>query len=235
MLGVLVNTAAVLVGSGIGMLFQKAIPEKIAKAAMTAIALCTVYIGISGALKGENTLILIVSMLLGTIIGTALDLDGKIEHLGNYVERRFQKKDGQVTVAQGFVTASLLFCMGSMTIVGSLNAGLYGDYELLFTKSLLDFISSMMLSVTLGIGVICAGGFVLVFQGALVLLAAALRPVLTDSAIAEMTCAGSVMIIGMGLNMLGVTKLKIANYLPALVVAPIVCYFAPMLSGLLGS
>lgn len=232
MIGVIVNTAAVLIGSTIGLLFKKAISDKIAKAAMTVIALCTMYIGISGALKGENTLILIVSMLLGTIIGTALDIDGKIERLGLSIEKRFRKEDGQVTVAQGFVTASLLFCMGSMTIVGSLNAGIFGDNELLFTKSLLDFISSIMLSVSLGIGVMCSGAFVLVFQGALVLLAVALKPILTDSAIAEMTCAGSVMIIGISLNMLGVTKLKIANYLPALIVAPILCYVAPYITNL---
>lgn len=232
MLGVIVNTAAVLIGSTIGLLFKKAIPEKIAKAAMFAIALCTIYIGVSGALKGENTLILIVSMLLGTIVGTLLDIDGKIEGLGKRIENKFQREDGHISVAQGFVTASLLFCMGSMTIVGSLNSGLFGDNELIFTKSLLDFFSSMMLSVTLGIGVMCSGAFVFVFQGILVLLAFALRPILTDSAIAEMTCAGSVMIIGLGLNMLGVTKLKIANYLPALVIAPILCYLIPLVAGL---
>jgi len=232
MIGVIVNTAAVLIGSGIGLLFKKAISDKIAKAAMFVISLCTLYIGISGALKGQNTLILIVSMLIGTIIGTALDIDGKIEGLGNLVGKKLQKEDGQVSVAQGFVTASLLFCMGSMTIVGSMNSGIYGDHQLIYTKSLLDFFSSMMLSVSFGIGVMCSGAFVFVFQGALVLLAVALRPVLSDAAIAEMTCAGSVMIIGLSLNMLGVTKLKIANYLPALVIAPILCYLIPLVQGL---
>ena len=232
MIGVLVNTVAVIIGSTIGLLFKKAISEKITKAAMTAIALCTLYIGISGALKGENTLILIVSMLLGAIIGTAANIDGGIERLGGFIENRFARKDGKVSVTQGFVTASLLFCIGSMTIVGSLNAGLYGDNELLFTKSLLDFISAMMLSVSLGVGVICSSAFVLVFQGLLVLLSSLLSPVLTDSAIAEMTCAGSVMIIALGLNLLGVTKIKVANFLPALVIAPIVCWAAPYISAL---
>jgi len=232
MTGVLVNTVAVVIGSTIGLLFKKAISEKITKAAMTAIALCTLYIGISGALKGQNTLILIVSMLIGTIIGTIVNIDGGIEKLGSYIENRFAGKDGKVSVAQGFVTASLLFCIGSMTIVGSLNAGLYGDNELLFTKSLLDFISAMMLSVSLGVGVLCSSAFVLVFQGALVLLSSLLAPVLTDAAIAEMTCAGSIMIIGLGLNLLGVTKLKVANYLPALVIAPVVCWAAPYISSI---
>lgn len=232
MVGVLVNTIAVIIGSTIGLLFKKAISEKITNAAMTAIALCTVYIGISGSLKGENTLILIVSMLIGTIIGTVINIDGGIEKLGTIIENRFSGKDGKVSAAQGFVTASLLFCIGSMTIVGSLNAGLYGDNELLFTKSLLDFISSMMLSVSLGIGVLCSSVFVLVFQGLLVLLSSLLAPVLTDSAITEMTCAGSVMIIALGLNLLGVTKIKVANFLPALVIAPIVCWAAPYISSI---
>ncbi len=232
MIGVLVNTVAVIIGSAIGLLFKKAISEKITKAAMTAIALCTVYIGVSGALKGENTLILIVSMLLGAIIGTAINIDGGIEKLGKSIENRFSNNDGKVSVAQGFVTASLLFCIGSMTIVGSLNAGLYGDNELLFTKSLLDFISAMMLSVSLGVGVLCSSVFVLVFQGLLVLLSSLLAPVMTDSAIAEMTCAGSVMIIALGLNLLGVTKIKVANFLPALVIAPIFCWLAPYISAI---
>ncbi|MPM91418.1 putative membrane protein YdfK [bioreactor metagenome] len=132
-------------------------------------------------------------------------------------------------MSEGFVTASLLFCIGAMTIVGSLNAGLAGDNKMLFTKSVLDFVSSIMLSVSLGIGVLCSAAFVLVFQGAIVLLAQFIAPILTDSAIAEMTCAGSIMIIGLSLNILGLTKLKTANMLPALVVVPIVCYIFSIL------
>ena len=120
-----------------------------------------------------------------------------------------------------FVTASLLFCIGAMTFVGCINAGLRQDYELLFTKSLLDCISSCMLSVTLGIGVLCSAGFVLVFQGAIVLLAQVLAPVLSDAAIAELTCCGSVMIVAISLNMLGLTKIKTADLLPALLFVPL--------------
>lgn len=224
MIGVIVNTATVILGSIIGLLCKKGIPQKVSDAIMRGIGLCTLYIGISGSLKGEDTLVLIISMVLGIIIGTLIDIDDKINRLGRQVERRFSKADGTVSVSEGFVTASLLFCIGAMTIVGSLNAGLSGDNKMLFTKSFLDFVSSIMLSVSLGIGVLCSAAFVLVFQGAIVLLAQFIAPVLTDSAIAEMTCAGSIMIIGLSLNILGLTKLKTANMLPALVIVPIVCY-----------
>lgn len=219
--GVIVNTLAVLLGSTVGLLARKGIPEKIAKACMLAIGLCTLCIGVSGMLDGENTLVLIASMVFGTAAGTLLDLDGALSRLGGAVERRFRKPGGGVSLAEGFVTASLLFCIGAMTFVGCINAGLRQDYELLFTKSLLDCISSCMLSVTLGLGVMLSAGFVLVFQGAIVLLAQVLAPVLSDAAIAELSCCGSLMIVAISLNMLGITKLKAANFLPALVFVPV--------------
>lgn len=226
MIGVIVNVLAVIAGSTIGLLFRKGISEKFTGAIMSAVALCTVYIGISGALKGENTIVLIISLVLGTAAGTALNIDGALTRLGENMEKRF--KNGNSSIAQGFVTASLLFCIGSMTIVGSITAGLTGDCEMLFTKSVLDFISSIMLTISLGIGVMTSALFVLVFQGGIVLLAGLLEPVLTAQAINEIICAGSVMIIGLGLNMLGVTKLKVANYLPAVIFVPIVLYISQL-------
>ena len=214
MLAVLINTLAVLLGSTVGLPARKGIPEKVSGAIMTAISLCTLYAGVSGMLKGENTLVLIVSMVLGTAAGTLLDLDGALARLGKAIESRFRRTDGKTSVADGFVTASLLFCIGAMTFVGCINAGLRQDYELLFT-------SSCILSVTLGIGVLCSAGFVLVFQGAIVLLAQVLAPVLSDAAIAELTCCGSVMIVAISLNMLGLTKIKTADLLPALLFVPL--------------
>ena len=222
MIGVLVNTATVIIGSLIGLLLKKGIPEKFTDAVMIGIGLCTVYIGVSGALQGENTLILIISIVIGSIIGTGIDLDQKISNLGQWVGDRFRKTEGNShSVAEGFVTGCLFFCIGAMTVVGSLNAGLTGDNEMLFTKSLLDFIASAMLSVSLGIGVLFSAAFVFAFQGSIVLLAGFLQPILTDAAIAEITCAGSLMILALGLNIIGITKIKVANYLPAIVVAPI--------------
>jgi len=224
MLGVLVNTLTVLIGSSVGLIFRKGIPDKVTGAAMTGIGLCTMYIGIDGLMAGQNVLILIASTIIGVIIGTLLDIDGKINGLGRYVEKHFGKKDGKTPVAQGFVTASLLFCIGSMTIVGSLESGLTGDNSMIYTKSLLDLISSSMLAATLGYGVLIASAFVFVFQGALVLLAGLLKPLLTDAAIAEMICSGSLIILALGLNITGITKIKVADFLPAIFVAPIICF-----------
>jgi len=225
MLGVIVNVGTVLLGSLVGLFLKRGIPKKVTEALMIGIGLCTVFIGISGALQGENTLVLILSMAIGTVIGTLLDIDRQLNRLAAYVETRFKQKDGQVTVAEGFVTASLLFCVGAMTIVGSLQAGLTGDCEMLYTKATLDLISSCVLSASLGIGVLLADAFVLVFQGGLVLLAGFIAPFLTDYAIGEMTCAGSVLIIALGLNLIGVTKIKVANYLPVILIPPFLCLF----------
>lgn len=225
MIGVFVNVATVFIGSLVGLLLKKGIPDRVTGALMAGIGLCTVYIGISGALNGENTLVLILSMAIGTIIGTLLDIDGQLNRLAAYVESKFKQENGQVTVAEGFVTASLLFCVGAMTIVGSLQAGLTGDCETLFTKATLDLISSCVLAASLGIGVMLSDIFVFVFQGGLVLLARVIAPFLTDYAIHEMTCAGSVLIIALGLNLIGVTKIKVANYLPVILIPPILCMF----------
>ncbi len=223
MIGVLVNTLAVIAGSSVGLMFRRGIPEKISKAVMTAIGLCTLYLGISGGLVGQNAIIVILALVLGAGLGTALDIDGAISRLGRWVESRFrQPMGGGASIGEGFVTASLLFCIGSMTIVGSLNAGLSGDNTMLFAKSVLDLISSTMLAVSLGLGVLLSAAFVLVFQGAIVLLAQVLAPVLSQAAIAEMSCAGSILIIGLGLNLLQLTKIKVADMLPAIVLSPVI-------------
>ncbi len=220
MIGVIVNTLTVLLGSTIGLLCKKGIPERLSDAIMKAIGLCTLAIGITGVLSGENTLILIISMVLGVLIGELLDLDGRVNRLVEKVASKTAGAGKAAQISQGFITACLLFCIGAMTIVGSLNAGLKGDQEMLFTKSLLDFISSIMLSATLGIGVLFSAVFVLVFQGGIVLLAGLLEPLLSAATISELTCCGSLMILALGLNILGITKLKVINFLPALVIVP---------------
>lgn len=232
LLGVAVNIATVLIGSTIGLVFKKGIPERVSKAAMIAIGLCTVYIGIDGALKGENTIVLIVSLVFGTIIGTLIDIDKRLESAGKFLEKKLSKKNAEEeksTVAQGFVTGCMLFCVGAMTINGSLQAGLTGNNELIYTKSILDLISSCMLSSTLGIGVIFSTVFILIFQGGLVLLSGLLSTVLSDAVINEILCCGSVMIIGLGLNILNITKIKVANFLPALVLVPLFYWLIGMI------
>ncbi len=228
--GVLANVIAVLAGSAIGLICKRGIPKKVADAIMMGIGICTVYIGVTGMIKGENQLVAIISMVIGAAIGTLLDVDRGLNALGDRVEKRFRKPDASgATVAEGFVTASLLFCIGAMTIVGSLNAGLTGDNQMLYTKSVLDFISSIMLSASLGVGVMCAAAFVLVFQGGIVLLSGVLAPVLSEAAIVELTCVGSLLIFALGLNLMNITKIKVANFLPAVFVAPVVVWAMSLL------
>ncbi len=225
MIGVLVNVATVLAGSLIGLVFKKGISKKYSDAVMVGIGFCTILIGIQGMLKGENVLVSIVSMVLGAIVGTAIDIDGKLSKAGDFLSSKLKKGNSdKVSVTEGFVTASLVFCVGAMTIVGSLNSGLKGDHTMIFTKSTLDFFSSMMLASSLGIGVPFAAIFIFVFQGGLVLLSGVLAPLLSDGAIAEITCVGSLMIMALGFNLTGLGKFKVANYTPALAFAPAVCF-----------
>ena len=222
MLGVFVNVATVLLGSAVGLLFKKGIPEKISQAVMIGLGLCTLYIGISGSLCGENPLIVIAAVVLGAIVGTLLNIDGAINTMAEKVEKKFPKEGKGGSLAQGLVTATLLFCVGSMTVTGSIQAGITGDNSVLLTKATLDLVSSMMLSASLGIGVMLAAGRVLVIQGGLVLLSGLVAPFLSAGAVNEMTCVGSLLIIMIGTNLMGITKLKVADYLPAIVFAPII-------------
>ena len=222
MLGVIVNVITVLVGASIGLLFKKGIPERVSKAAMIGLGACTLYIGISGSLCGENVLILIGAVVLGAITGTLLNIDGAINRLAEKVENKFRKEGQKASVAEGLVTATLLFCVGSMTVTGSIQAGLTGDNSVLITKATLDLVSSMMLASSLGVGVLLSAGAVFVIQGGLVLLAGCLAPFMTTGAINEMTCAGSLLIVMIGTNLMGITKIKVADYLPAILFAPLI-------------
>ena len=223
MIGVFANTATIIIGSIIGLLIKKGLSERIANAMTTATALAVVYIGIDGMLNGENTLILVLSMVIGGVIGTLLNLDGHLESLGNKIENKFSNGNGKI--ADGFVSATLLFCVGAMTIVGSLQSGLSGNHEMLFTKSILDLISSIVLASTLGWGVMLAAVSVFAIQGSIVLLAQAVEPFLSTAVIAEMTCAGSVLILALALNMLGITKIKLMNFVPAIFIPIVLCLF----------
>lgn len=224
MLGVLVNVIAVVIGSAIGLICKKAISKRIADAIMIGVGLCIVAIGIMGILDGKNILVAVISIVLGAVVGSLIDIDKRVNDMGEWVQNRFKKKENStVSIAEGTVTASLLFCVGSMAIVGSINAGISKDYEMLFTKSVLDFISAMMLSVSLGYGVIFSAVFVLIYQGAIVLLAELVaEPLMASGAIGELNCVGSLLILALGLNLIKVAKIKVANYLPALIFVPFV-------------
>ena len=212
---VLVNTVSVVLGSFLGLRVRNRFKENLQNALMTALALCTLVIGVSGAITSGEVLCLILCMAIGTLIGEYLHIEDGINRLGSTLKTRFSR-GGNDRFTEGFVSACLLFCVGSMTIVGCLEAGVRQKYDLLFAKSLLDFFSSFTLSSAMGIGVLFSAGFVLLFQGALVLAAQGVAPFLSDAAVAEMTCVGSLLIMAIGFNLTGISKLKLMNYLPAI-------------------
>ena len=225
MISPLVNAVAIIAGSLIGILLKKGMPEQISNHVMKALGLCTLYIGVTGALQGENTLLLILSMVFGSVIGAWIDLDLRLNQLAALLEARFKKKnEGGTSIAEGFITGSLLFCVGAMAVVGSLQSGLTGDHEMIFAKSILDFIASIIFASTLGIGVAFSAILVFLYQGSIVLLANGLAPLLTDGVVAEMTSVGSLVIIALSLNLLGITKFKVMNFVPA-IFFPILLWF----------
>lgn len=230
MLGVIVNTLAVIAGGSLGLVMRKGLSERIAKAVMTAIALSTLYLGVTGMIGGKQPLVIIVSLVLGAATGTLLHIDGGIRRLGQWAETRLKYPQQQgSSLGEGFVTASLLFCVGSMAIIGSLNAGISGDHTILFAKSVLDIISSAMLSFSLGFGVLLSAASVFLYQGVIVLLSQVLRPLLSEAAIGEMSRVGSILIFVLGLNLLEITHIKIADLLPAIAFALLLTSILAML------
>lgn len=228
LIGTLVNIATILAGSTTGLLLGNIMPERLRDTAMKGLGLCTLFVGITGMLDGSNALIPIISIAVGGVIGELCDLDGRLNRLGERLEKRFKKEGGKSpSLAEGFVTASLVFCVGAMAIVGALNDGLTGNHEMLFTKAALDFVSSTIFASSLGIGVPLAATSVLIVEGGIACLASLVAPVLQQNpaTIPEMTVVGSVLILGLGINLIGAGKLKIMNYVPAIFLPILLCLF----------
>lgn len=229
MLGVAVNSLAVVAGSLIGLLLKKGISKKISDAVMVGVGLCVVFIGVGGLIFDSNveaiSLAAIVAIVVGTIIGTAVDIDKGLNRLGEAVAEKTKSKNSSgSSVAEGFVNASLLFCVGAMAIMGSLSSGLKGDHTTLYIKSILDFTSSIMLTSTFGWGVMFSVVPLTLYQGAIALGAGFLAPLLSEGATDAITCTGSIIIIGLAFNLIGITKIKVANYLPAIFLSPFLYY-----------
>ena len=227
LIGTLVNTGTVIAGSLIGLFLGNILPQRLQDTVMKGLGLCTLFIGITGLMGGENALITVLSMAIGAVIGELLDLDGHLYRFAETLEKRFKRDGAKTSLAEGFVTASLVFCVGAMTVMGALNDGLTGDHTMLFTKATLDFISSIIFASSLGLGVLLAAVAVLVIEGGIACLAGVVAPLLQYDAavIPEMTVVGSLLIVGLGLNLLGITKLKVMNYLPAIFLPILLCLF----------
>ena len=232
MLGTIVNAVAIIVGSFVGLFLKGGIPKRLDQAIMKALGLSVFYIGILGSLKCTDTLLLIISLVIGVIIGELLNLDGALQNLGKWIEDQFKKKStSESSISEGFVAASLLFCVGSMAIVGTIQSGLEGNHETLFVKSMLDGITSIIYTSTMGIGVIFSAVAVFIYQGIITLASGFLGSVLIEAQIINIGAIGSVLIIALGLNMLEITRIKVANFLPAIFI-PMVYYVVQSLLGM---
>lgn len=223
--GTLVNSLTIITGTVIGMLLGKFIPERMSDAISKGVALCVLYIGIDGMLAGKNTLVAIIATVIGAIIGELLRLDDRMHDLGDWVERRFAKNGAKGSISEGFVSASLLFCVGAMAIMGSLDSGLLRDHSTLYAKATLDGITSIVYGSTMGVGVALSAVPIFLYQGAIALGASFIEPFLTPEVIAEMKCVGSILITGLSLNLLGLTKIKVVNYVPAIFLPILLCTF----------
>lgn len=213
MLGTIVNTGAIILGGLLGVLLRKGIPDNYKVTIMQGIGLSVLVIGLMGAFKTENTLLVVISIVLGSIIGEKVKIEDRLEKLGIWLENKVGK--GKGSVAKGFVTASLIYCIGAMAIVGSLESGLTGNHETLFIKSLLDGISAIIFSSTLGIGVIFSAISVFLYQGLITITAGAMKYLLVEEVVREMSAIGGLLIVGIALNILEIKKISVANMLPA--------------------
>lgn len=235
MLAVIVNAVAVIIGGLIGILCGSRIKERYTKAVMTCIALVTMVIGVQSAIVTSNILIVMVCLVLGTIIGTALHLDDRINGSGDKIKDKLAgTRFGGGHFAEAFVSTSILFCVGTMAVIGSIQAGLNKDYSILFAKSTMDFVSSIVFAAALGPGVFLSAVTVLVFQGAIALLAGLAAPVLSTEVVTEMSAVGGALFIGMAINLLGLReeKIKVGDMLPA-IFQPILYFpLAELVSGL---
>jgi hypothetical protein len=226
MTGTAINVLAVLVGGGVGTIVGSRIPEGMRRTAMQAIGIVTLLIGIQNFLEFDNPLVPLVSVILGLVIGEAIAIDGALKRLGGYLEKRLPK--GESPVSRAFVTTSLLFCVGPLAVLGSLEDGLTGDYSLLALKSALDLVAALSFASILGWGVLLSAGTVLVVQGTLTLSAGLLEEVVTEPMVLAMTATGGVLILGLGIMLLEIKEVKVANMLPALLVAPVLIALAPL-------
>jgi uncharacterized membrane protein YqgA involved in biofilm formation len=217
--GTAINVLAVLAGGGIGTLAGARLPEGMRSTAMQAIGIVTLLVGVSHFLEVDNVLVPLLSVILGLAIGELLDLDALLRRMGDRLEERFSK--GESPVSRAFVTTSLLFCVGPLTVIGSLQDGLNGDYSLLALKSTLDFIAALAFASVLGWGVLLSAGTVLVVQGSLTLGATFLDAVITGPMISSTTATGGILIFGLGLGLLDLKEIRVANMLPALLVSPL--------------
>lgn len=221
LLGSLINGGAIVVGGLVGLLAGRLLPQRLRDSMMYALALMTIGIAVPGLLKSSSALVPILSMVLGTLVGELLDIDSAVTRLGENLQKRFAGS----TVTEGFVTGSLVFAVGAMAVMGALQSGLEHHHSILLSKSIIDGVGAVVFASTLGLGVALSGIVVFVLEGGIALLASLVAPYLGDVVVNEITFVGSLLIVGISLNLLGATKLKILNMVPAIFLPILLCRF----------
>ena len=218
MLATLINVALILLGSILGLLFKNLISEKLSVVLTSALALCVLGIGINGMIGTKDTLCVIICMVIGTLIGEAVDIERRLEGAGELLRRKLVKGNDTSRFTEGFVTASLLYCVGAMAITGSIEAGLNQNYSILISKGVLDGVSAISFAAAMGIGVAFSSIPLFIYQGGITLLASVVGPYLGQAVITEMSAVGGTIIVALGINMLGLGKdrIKAGNMLPAI-------------------
>ena len=229
MLGTIVNTIAILLGGLIGLLFGHALPDKMKRTVIQGICLAVLLIGVSMAIQSENILVVIASLALGGIVGELIDIELQLKRFGYWLESKFSRNGQGDRFPKAFVTASLIYCVGAMAIMGSLKSGLSGDHTILYAKSMLDGISAIVFASSMGIGVLASAIPVFIYQGLITLSAGLLQGVLSSQVITEMSATGGLLIVGIALNILEIKEIKVGNLLPGLfIVIPITIIFTSL-------
>jgi uncharacterized membrane protein YqgA involved in biofilm formation len=225
MLGTIINALAIVCGSVVGLLLRKGIADNYKEIILSGVGLSVILIGIKSSLASPHLMVVIFSVILGAVLGEFLQIERRLENLGKILETAFTSKSSDTSsFGRGFVTASLVFCVGSMAIVGSMESGLTGNHQTLFAKSILDGVTSIIFASAMGFGVMFSAVAVFIYQGIITLTAVFMKNLLTPGTIEEMTSVGGLLILAIGLNMLKITKIRVGNLLPAIFL-PLV-YFA---------
>lgn len=222
MLGTVVNSLAIVAGGAIGLILGKGVKEKYKETIISGLGLAILIIGIMNALESNNFIVVVCSIAIGSFIGEWIDIEARLEQFGHRLEKRFSNSESNI--AKGFITTTLIYCVGAMAIVGALESGLMGSHETLFTKSILDGISSIIFASTMGIGVIFSAVSVFLYQGFITVGSSMLSGLFTEFVIADITSIGGILILGIAMNVMEIKKIKVGNMLPALA-CPIVYYF----------
>lgn len=225
--GVIVNCIGIIIGTVFGLFFNK-IRERFKETIMAGVGLTVILLGLSMGLTSDRVLVILISLLIGAVIGEAMDLDEKLNRLGAHLEVRFKRGGSQSNIAEGFVTASLIFCVGALAVIGPLDSGIDGNHEILYTKAVLDGFTALILTTTLGVGVVFSIVPLFLYQGSIALFATQIERFIPEQFfnlfIDDMTATGGLLIVAIGLNLLYITRIRVANLLPSLVVVGFVLY-----------